>query len=142
MTTATTTDTRELAAALGPRVARLVRLLIIEAGSVSRTQLSVLASLRDGPHRVTALAELERVAQPSMTALVSRLEDAGWVTREPDPTDGRVVNVAITPAGLETLDRHTTARAEALAARLAALAPEERAALAAALPALDSLIDR
>ncbi len=136
-----TVEMLELANALGPRLARLVRVLIQEAGGLSRTQLSVLATLRDGPRRVTELAESERVAQPSMTALVSRLERAGWVTRGADPSDGRVVNVAITPAGIETLDRHTAARAAALAKRLEALAPEERDALAAALPALDKLID-
>jgi DNA-binding MarR family transcriptional regulator len=136
--------TRELADAFAPRLSRLVRLLIREttAAGLSRTHLSVLATLRDaGPARITALAEAERVAQPSMTTLVSRLEEEGFVRRQSDPADGRAVVVALTPSGRAELERMTVARAELLARRLEALTPEERAALAAALPALDRLTD-
>jgi DNA-binding MarR family transcriptional regulator len=102
----------------------------------------VLATLRDaGPARITALAEAERVAQPSMTTLVSRLEEEGFVRRQSDPADGRAVVVALTPSGRAELERMTVARAELLARRLEALTPDERAALAAALPALDRLTD-
>jgi DNA-binding MarR family transcriptional regulator len=134
----------ELANSLQPRLARLFRQLIREtaAAGISRTQLSVLATLRDGgPARITELAETERVAQPSMTTLVSRLERQGWADRQPDPEDGRAVVVAITPAGIAELDRMTAARAELLAGRLEALTPEEQTTLARALPALDRLID-
>jgi DNA-binding MarR family transcriptional regulator len=135
---------RELANAFAPRLSRLVRLLIREttAAGMSRTHLSVLATLRDaGPSRITDLAETERVAQPSMTTLVSRLEEQGLVQRQSDPLDGRAVVVALTPAGIAELERMTVARAELLARRLEALTPAERAALVAALPALDRLID-
>jgi DNA-binding MarR family transcriptional regulator len=137
--------TRELADAFAPRLSKLIRLLIREtaAAGMSRTHLSVLATLRDaGPARITELAEAERVAQPSMTTLVSRLEEQGWARRQSDPADGRAVVVAITPAGLAELERMTAARAESLARRLGALTPKERAALAAALPALDRLVEQ
>jgi DNA-binding MarR family transcriptional regulator len=137
--------TRELADAFAPRLSRLVRLLIREtaAAGMSRTHLSVLATLRDaGPARITALAEAERVAQPSMTTLVSRLEEDGLVRRQSDPADGRAVVVALTPSGRAELERMTIARAESLAQRLEALTPKEQDALAAALPALDRLIDQ
>lgn len=143
--TAARVATLELANALGPRIGRLVRLLIREttAFGVSRTQLSVLATLRDArrPLRITELAESERVSQPSMTVLVSRLERQGWAERLADPADARVRRVAITAAGLLALDRMTAARAASLASRLEGLTPAEQAALAAALPALDRLID-
>src|SRR5258705_1043194 len=137
--------TRELAYGLAPGLAGLVRVLIRETNSagMSRTQLGVLATLRDrGPARITELAEGERVAQPSMTTLVSRLEEQGWAKRQSDPVDGRAVVVAITPAGLAELGQLTAARAELLARRLDGLTPGERATLAAALPALDRLIDQ
>jgi DNA-binding MarR family transcriptional regulator len=112
------------------------------AAGMSRTQLSVLTTLRDGgAARITELAEAERVAQPSMTVLVSRLERQGWAKRRPDPVDGRAVVVEITPAGVAELDRMTAARADLLARRLEELTPKEQAALAAALPALDRIID-
>jgi DNA-binding MarR family transcriptional regulator len=136
--------TRELANAFAPRLSKLVRLLIREtAGAgMSRTSLSVLAALRDaGSARITELADAERVAQPSMTTLISRLEGQGLVQRQSDPLDGRAVVVALTRAGRAELERMTRARAELLARRLEALTPAEQAALAAALPALDRLID-
>ncbi|MDX6723550.1 MAG: hypothetical protein QOD44_535 [Solirubrobacteraceae bacterium] len=135
--------TASLAEALDDRLAPLWRVLGRGGGGdgLSRTSLSVLATLRDGgPHRVTRLADAEGVAQPSMTALVIRLERLGLVERGPDPDDARAVRVAITADGLARLKRVREARAAALEARLSALDPGERAALRAALPALDSLI--
>src|SRR5258708_32845999 len=71
---------------------------------MSLTSLSTLAPLdRSGPRRVTDLAFIERVAQPSMTALVSTLERSGLVERRDDPADKRVALGALPPAGAELL---------------------------------------
>jgi DNA-binding MarR family transcriptional regulator len=132
----------DLAALLGSRIGQLSRLLAHEAGGPSRTQLSVLATLRDlGPRRITELADSERVAQPTMTGLITRLEGHGWVARGADPVDGRAVNVALTGPGRDVLAQITAARAGVLDRRLTALASDQRAAIAAALPALDRLLD-
>ncbi len=53
---------------------------------------------------------------------------------------GRVVQVAITDEGRVVPSRRRAARAERLAVLLATLSPQERAAMAAALPALDVLV--
>src|SRR5205085_4352762 len=64
---------------------------------VSLTAASTLATLaRTGPRRLTDLAVNEGVTQPSMTAVVSQLEDLGFVERRRAPGDGRVVLVAST----------------------------------------------
>jgi DNA-binding MarR family transcriptional regulator len=134
-------DAQQLAGELAPRAARLVRALARERGSVSRTGVSVLASLRDGgPLRITELAANEHVTQPAMTTLVKRLERQGWVERQSHPSDGRVVLVALTPTGRQALAGLTDAASAALAVRIARLTPEQRAALEAALPALDTLL--
>ena len=112
----------------------------VQRHELSRTAASVLAALRDGgPQRITALAASEAVAQPTMTTLVGRLERDGLVTRDPDPGDARAVLVSLTPEGLMRLKRIREARAAAIEARLAELDPDERAALAAAMPALEKL---
>jgi DNA-binding MarR family transcriptional regulator len=112
----------------------------VQRHDLSRTAASVLAALRDnGPQRVTALAASEAVAQPTMTTLVGRLERDGLVQRGGDPADARAVLVSITPEGLERLLRSREARAAAIDARLRELDPDEREALAAALPALGKL---
>jgi DNA-binding MarR family transcriptional regulator len=112
----------------------------VQRHDLSRTAASVLASLRDhGPQRITALAASEAVAQPTMTTLVGRLERDGLVERAGDPADARAVLVSITAEGLERLLRIREARAAAIEARLQELDPDEREALAAALPALSKL---
>ena len=112
----------------------------VQRHDLSRTSASVLAALRDaGPQRITALAASEAVAQPTMTTLVGRLERDGLVTRESDPGDARAVLVTLTPEGLMRLKRIREARAATIEARLRELDPDEREALAAALPALEKL---
>jgi len=114
----------------------------VERHDLSRTAASLLSRLRDGgPQRITALADGEAVAQPTMTTLVGRLERSGLVERRPDPADARAVLVTITSEGVERLLAIRDARAAAMDARLAALDPAEREVLAAAIPVLDKLIE-
>src|SRR4051794_23206563 len=109
---------------------------------LSRTATSVLATLRDtGPRRITELAEREAVAQPTVTTLVGRLERDGLAERRSDPGDARAVLVHLTQAGRDRLDEMRAARGAVLEKRLAALTRSEREALAAALPALDKLME-
>jgi DNA-binding MarR family transcriptional regulator len=128
----------EVAAGL-ERLFGLFRSLAPPSG-LSLTAAATLATLeRSGPCRLTWLAAREGVTQPAMTQLVARLEDAGLVSRGPDPADGRVVLVCITGFGRQTLAGRRRVRAERLAGMLDRLSPENRAALAAALPAMDAL---
>ena len=138
-----TTTLDALAAGLAgdlERIVGLFRSLVPPSGSLSMTAAVTLASLeRIGPQRLTDLAAREGVTQPAMTQLITRLEDAGLARREASPDDGRVVLVAITAEGRETLAPRRTVRTERLGGILAALSPEHLAALSAALPALDAL---
>ena len=110
-------------------------------GPLSRTAAATLSVLqRLGPQRITALADHEAVTQPAMTGLVQRLETSGLVVRHPDPDDGRATLVAITEIGTKELEARRTAHDDAIAARLATLAPDHRALLVAATPALTHLI--
>jgi DNA-binding MarR family transcriptional regulator len=110
---------------------------------MSRSAASVLGTLRDlGPTRITELANLEAVTQPTMTTLVTRLERDGLVTRSPDPADARAVRVEVTEEGRRRLAGMRAARAAVLDAALAELEPGERAALEAALPVLEKLSRR
>ena len=140
-TSVVTVSDELLAADFARRLAALNRELVRHVGGPSRSQHSTLARLGDhGPQRITTLAEAERIAQPSMTALVSRLERAGWVERSEDPADRRAVVVSLTEAGRRELERLRAARTQLLAERLASLTVTERRALAAALPALDKIV--
>jgi DNA-binding MarR family transcriptional regulator len=77
-----------VASQLVPRAALLTRLLARQLrGELSRPEIGVLNTLQSGPRRITDLAELEGVAQPTMTQLVKRLERQGLVARAGQPGD-------------------------------------------------------
>ena len=107
---------------------------------MSLTSLATLATLdRTGPRRITDLAVIQGVAQPSMTVLVTTLERSGLVERRGDPADRRVALVALTTAGAELLRAQRRAGAEALIQLIDKLPADEAAALAAAIPAMRHL---
>jgi DNA-binding MarR family transcriptional regulator len=109
---------------------------------LSLTATSTLATLeRTGPRRLTDLAAGEGVSQPSMTAVVSQLEQLGFVQRRRDPRDGRVVPVAITAAGRQQLRTMRGVGTSAFTVLIDKLAEPEATQLAAALPALRRLLD-
>jgi len=131
-----------LAAALAVDLERIVGLFrsLSPPSGLSMTAAATLASIeRLGPQRLTLLAAREGVTQPAMTQLISRLEDAGLVRREPSEQDGRVVLVAITDEGRAVLADRRATRGARLAKIINQLSPDHRAALTAALPALDAL---
>ena len=137
-----TVTAAELAAALTVDLERILGLYrsLAEPGGLSLTAAATLASIeRFGPQRLTALAAREGVTQPAMTQLISRLEEAGLVRRQPSLEDGRVVLVVITDEGRATLARRRAVRTERLTSVIAQLSPDHRAALTVALPALDAL---
>src|SRR6266700_4307294 len=133
---------RALAAGVAAGLERLIGLFrsLSPPDGLSLTAAATLADLeRSGPQRLTALAVQEGVTQPAMTQLIGRLQDAGLVRREADPGDGRAVQVRLTGQGRDTLARRRAVRAERLAVILDRITAEDRAALAAALPAIDAL---
>ncbi len=137
-------EPNRLASELAPRLARMITTLRRDTASagISRVQLTVLGALRRGEaRRITELAELEQVTQPSMTALISRMERAGWVVRERDPFDRRGVQVSITEAGIRQFDAGLSGYVDALAKRLGRLNSVQRQSLRRALAALDAVLD-
>jgi DNA-binding MarR family transcriptional regulator len=123
------------------RTALLTRLLVSRlGGGLSRTEVGLLNTLSTGPRRITELAELERLAQPTLTQLVKRLEQLGLVSRERPAHDGRVVLVNLTEAGTAALEDYRAQAGAALGAYLAEMPDEQVEALAAATDALAQLI--
>jgi DNA-binding MarR family transcriptional regulator len=107
---------------------------------ISLTAASTLSTLdRTGPRRLTDLAMIQGVTQPSMSVLVTGLEQAGLAGRRPDPSDRRVVLVALTEAGAGYIRARRRAGAEAFADLIDKLPDDEAATLAAAVPALNRL---
>ena len=124
-------DLAEVIYLLAATVARLV------PRDISLTQVSTLSTIAEsGPRRITDLAAIQGIAQPSMTELIAALERSGLVRRERDPLDGRVSLATLTPAGHAFVrDRRRTATGS-IAELMAKLPDPDRATLTAAVPAL------
>lgn len=84
-------------------VGLLVRRVRAAAASqeLSMTESTVLARLdKNGPATIADLARAEGMKPQSMGATISSLEEMGMVERKPHPTDGRQMNIELTPSGL------------------------------------------
>ena len=106
--------------------AALDRQLQRDAG-ITHASYIVLAMLSEAPNRALRMSDLAVRANSSPSRLshaVARLEDRGWVRREPAPKDGRGTVAVLTEAGMDMLVRtapgHVTAVREYLFDRLSA----------------------
>jgi len=134
----------ETASRLRVAVARIDRLLSREVlgGDLTRTQLSVLASLvREGEKRLSALGEREGLNPTMLSRVVAALERSGWVERTPDPDDGRAALVSATAAGRALHARLRRERSALVEQWLVGLDHDAAGRLAAALPLLEGLAD-
>ncbi len=143
MNSAATTRTQQIdhiANHFVPRASLVTRLLVKQSRhAISRTEGGVLSTLSNGPRRITELAELEGLAQPTMTVLVRRLQERGLVQRHGQADDGRVVLVSLTDAGNAALEDIRAEYRAVLRARLAGMSDEQVAALETATELLETL---
>ncbi len=99
-------------------------------GEITRPQYLLLHVIdRQGPASVTDLAGVLDVGLPATSGMIDRLERSGFVTRERDSADRRVIRVALTAAGRVRL-RELEARVRAeFRAALSVLSDAEIATL-------------
>lgn len=67
-----------------------------ELGLTSAQWRLVVHLMRHGPLPQARLAELLEIEPISVSRLVDRMQEAGWVIREPDPNDRRIRIVQVT----------------------------------------------
>jgi len=134
-------ETQVLPSQLRLAVMRLARRLRQESvGDITPSQLSALSVVdREGPLSLGELADIERVAPPSMTRIAARLEEEGWVVRTVGATDRRIARVRISESGRALLRETRTRRDAYLATRLRSLRVEDLEILGRALPLLERL---
>jgi len=124
------------------RASRLLRLLAsFGTRELTRTESGLLATLLDGPRRITELATSEALAQPTVTKLVDRLEGLGFVTRERSEADGRVVMVTITADGRAEIAAVREQVRSLMRETVAGLTDDELAVLIRASDTLEKMID-
>jgi DNA-binding MarR family transcriptional regulator len=76
-----------------------------------------------------------------MSRVLTALDGHGHIDRAVDPRDARGVLISITDAGRGRLDEIRSHRTALLARRLHRLDTPHRAAISAALPALEALLE-
>jgi MarR family transcriptional regulator, lower aerobic nicotinate degradation pathway regulator len=80
---------------------------IAAAHDVSIVQARLLGILRDHTPTINELARFLQLDKSSVTGLVDRAQERGLVRRTPSTLDRRSVQVAITAAGLDLVERAT-----------------------------------
>lgn len=139
---ATRLDVPPIASELRLVIGSLVRRLRAE----QRLPSSYLAALgrldREGPSSTSDLAAAERVRPQSMATTVADLLADGYVSRRPDPGDGRRMLLELTEGGRAMIEADRRKREGWLIAAIADhLDEDEQQALARAVPLLRRLAD-
>lgn len=95
--------------------------------TVTAHQAGVLAYLDpDDPTMVGELADYLGVTPSTMSLTLKRLEEAGYVRRDRDPADRRVMNVRLTEAGARVRGASTSLDLDRLDGLLRELSPVQR----------------
>ena len=133
----------ELAARMRLAVMRLARRLRQQApAGVTPSQLSVLATLSEkGAMTLGAIAEVERVQPPTMSRIISALEDEGLVRRVQDAGDKRRANILLTEDGHKLVATSRTRKTTYLVKRIEALPATDRATLERASEVLERILE-
>ena len=136
-------DASALAADLRPLLHRLAREIRRESDDLGASPLHGLllaAILKQPGIGVGELARLERVRGPTISGHVKTLREAGLLARAAqDPADRRRVGLVATDKGRALIDAIRRRRTDWLAEKLAALSPQARQAIRAAIAPLSEI---
>lgn len=102
---------------------------LVDRGLSASATLVLNRLNREGPMRLTALAEAEGASQSGMTQLVQRMERQGLLERWSDPDDGRVSLVMIGPAGRRLWEERAVTRRDRIAELLSDVSHDDQVAL-------------
>ncbi|MFJ3030337.1 MarR family winged helix-turn-helix transcriptional regulator [Curtobacterium sp. NPDC087080] len=138
---ATTQVARRLSDRIGPFRRALLRTSreVADLPDLPDAQVEVMRALTGSTTTPSALAARLGLARSTVSNLVSAMESVGLVERRLAAGDGRRTELRLTPLAEERLAAYDEASAAVLVEALGRLAPEDRTALAAALPALEHL---
>jgi DNA-binding MarR family transcriptional regulator len=102
---------------------------------------TLMALAADGSMTVSAMAERLGIAKPTASILIDRLVHIGDAVRSEDPEDRRRTLVALTPAGVALVARLRNGQSERFERWLAAMRPDDLAALTQGMQALAAIAE-
>ena len=116
---------------LSTRARRHDRLMAMAGVPLDRAAVALLRQVADSePLRPGELAQRLGVEASHVTRTVQQLQKSGYVTRVPDPDDGRAQRIRLTDAGREAVGRIRDAGARGMQLALSDWSPEELGRLA------------
>jgi len=108
-------------------------------GEVAPHQHRLLGMIAARPRTLSQIAETQGVTPATATALVTTLENRGWVRRSHDAEDRRRVLVTLTEEGMSHLKASQATAEQAVSAALESLTDEQVRRLIDGLEVLDDL---
>jgi DNA-binding MarR family transcriptional regulator len=137
----TATDLTRLGEDVVVASSRLTRMATRDVNTLPHAAMRVLGRLDElGQARISELAKADRCSQPTMSNLVQRLEEQGWVRRAADPADSRASLISLTDAGLAELNSARRQAGALLASRLHQLSATDLTTLEAAVAVIHKLL--
>ncbi len=131
-----------LRVAIGRLSRRLRTTAAGSAAGLTPTRISVLLTVvRDGPIRLSVLAEAESLNPTMLSRVIADLGDAGLVARVSDDGDRRAAWAEATDKGRKLAERMRRERTHAVNEAMKQMAPADRDLLEKALPALEQLAE-
>ncbi|MFJ8111751.1 MarR family winged helix-turn-helix transcriptional regulator [Streptomyces sp. NPDC096132] len=116
---------------LSTRARQHDRLMAMAGVPLDRAAVALLRQVADSdPLRPGELAQRLGVEASHVTRTVQQLQRSGYVTRVPDPDDGRAQRIELTDAGREAVDRVRDAGARGMQLALSDWSAEELGQLA------------
>ena len=101
--------------------------------SITPGGMFVLGSLkRNGTQSMSDIGKCLSMPKPHVTVIVDKLIEEGYVERQSDPKDRRVVNILLTDKGLKDFEKIKLAVSENLKVKLLELTEEQLEMLAIA----------
>ena len=132
--------TARLRAVIGKLSRRLRPTPTARAAGLTPTRISVLLTVvREGPIRLSDLANAEGINPTQLSRAVAHLVESGLVERSADEGDRRAAWLTTTAAGRRLTERIRRERTDALKVALEGLAGDEREQILTALTALEHL---
>ena len=99
--------------------------MLLERG-LTRSQYAVLKAIDDTGTTLGFLAKHAGRDPSNITGIVDRLEQSGWVRRDKDPRDRRVITVGLTDDGIQLKEMISEIHSAKVHQRLSVLSEDEQ----------------
>ncbi len=117
--------------------------IIAKRSKISQAQLGIMFTLlRIENPSVSQLAKLLRISKPNMTPLLDSLIELGYIKRDRDKKDRRILRISLTKEGKAFYEKMKEYNSEAIENGMKSLTPEEAEEMARCSGILLSLLKK